>query len=158
VLYRRCWWRARIYRAYRDLARLPLKYLEKGRETCVLPGGELYGSVYFDDLPPEFREKKIPLLIPEEEKRKKEGWYVFGVLHAAGGPSDGQPSAGPAGPELPAEPMDLFATFGAIPGRPETLARRYTLKAYTLEIVAWLALLAGIGLNVFFVRMIITLL
>ncbi|MDR2160142.1 MAG: hypothetical protein LBP23_08780 [Treponema sp.] len=160
VLYRRCWWRARIYRAYRDLARLPLKYLEGGQKTCVLPGGELYGSVYFDDLPPEFRERKIPLLLPETEKRKKEGWYVFGVLNAAGTTAAGGETipAEPDGPALPVEPSDIFAAFGAIPGKPEALARRYTLKAYTLEIVAWLVLLAGIGLNVFFIRMIIILL
>jgi hypothetical protein len=167
VLYRRCWWQGRIYRAWRDLARLPLKHLEGGRETCVLPGGELYGSVYFDELPPEFRERKIPLLIPGAEKRKKEGWYVFGILNAAGDtagdaavrtetPPDGTAPSEEAG--LPAEPSDAFVTFGAVPGKPEILARRYTLKAYTLEIVAWLALLAGIGLNIFFIRMIIFLL
>jgi hypothetical protein len=176
VLYRRCWWQARIYRAWRDLARLPLKYLENGQETRVLRGGELYGSVYFDELPPEFRERNIPLLIPEEERRKKEGWYVFGVLNAAGTAADTVSAETPpegtavgetvstetlpdgAAAVLPAEPSDILVTFGAIPGKPETLARRYTLKAYTLEIVAWLALLAGIGLNVFFIRMIIILL
>ena len=151
VLYRRCWWRARIYRAWRDMARLPLRYLEDGRETRVLPGGEVYGSVYFDELPPEFGKRNIPLLIPEGERRKKEGWYVFGILNAAGADTI-------SGAALPAAPSDILVTFGAIPGKPETLARRYTLKAYTLEIVAWLALLAGIGLNVFFIRMIITLL
>jgi hypothetical protein len=167
VLYRRCWWRARIYRACRDLARLPLKYLEEGRETRVLPGGELYGSVYFDELPPALRERKIPLLIPEEEGRKKEGWRVFGILNAAGPPAAGEtapretPPDGAApseGAALPAEPSDIFVTFGAIPGKPEALARRYTLKAYMLEIVAWLVLLAGIGLNAFFIRMIVILL
>jgi hypothetical protein len=160
VLYRRCWWRARIYRACRDLARLPLTYLKEGRETCVLPGGEVYGSVYFDELPPEFRERKIPLLVPEAEGRKKDGWRVFGILNAGEpvppkAPPDG---AAPLGKRLPAAPQDIFVTFGAVPGKPETLARRYTLKAYILEIVAWLALLAGIGLNAFFIRMIVILL
>jgi hypothetical protein len=56
---------------------------------------------------------------------------------------------------LPREPRDLFATYGAVPGDPEELARRFTHKAYTLEIIAWVLLLAGISLNAFFVGMII---
>jgi hypothetical protein len=147
VLYRRLWWRARIYRANRDLARLPLKYLPRGEGNCQLPGGGWYGMYRYDSLPEEIRST-IPLLILDEEKQKKEGWYVFGAL------------SGPAVKEgeIPSEPKDPFATFGILPGNPETLARRYTARAYTLEIIAWLVLLAGIGLNVFFIRMIIVLL
>jgi hypothetical protein len=99
-------------------------------------------------LPKEAQEGHIPLLIPGEEKRKaefrREQWHIFGALEAQTA-------------ELPREPRDHFATFGILPGPPETLARRYTFKAYTLEIISWLALLAGIGLNIFFVGMIITL-
>jgi hypothetical protein len=55
-------------------------------------------------------------------------------------------------------PADVFAVYGALPGKPETLARRYARKAYLFEITAWLLLLAGIGLNAFFVRTIVVLL
>jgi hypothetical protein len=145
VLYRRLWWRARIFRANRDLVRLPQKYLPGGEGSCRLPGGEWYGVYRCDSLPEEARNA-LPLLILDEGKRKKEGWYVFGAL------------SGPAGGgEIPLEPEDPFATYGILPGKPETLARRYTARAYTLEIIAWLVLLAGIGLNVFFIGMIIAL-
>lgn len=141
VLYHRLWWQARVFRAFRDLARLPQKYLAPGQESCTLPGGELYGSIRFDALPPAVREGKAPLLIPEQKTNE---WYMFGAISP--------------GHELPSEPEDPFATFGVLPGKPEDLARRYTLKAYTLEIISWLALLSGIGLNIFFIGMILTLL
>jgi hypothetical protein len=146
ALYRRLWWRARILRANRDLVRLPLKYLPPDGGRCRLPGGEWYGIYRHDSLPEEARNA-LPLLILDEEKRKKEGWYVFGAF------------SGPAGNgNIPAEPEDPFATFGILPGKPEILARRYTIRAYTLEIIAWLVLLMGIGLNIFFVSMILVLL
>ncbi|GHU75411.1 hypothetical protein FACS189461_1650 [Spirochaetia bacterium] len=47
---------------------------------------------------------------------------------------------------------------GESPAGPEVLARHYTLRAYTLEIIAWLILLAGIGINVYFIQMIVFLL
>ena len=56
---------------------------------------------------------------------------------------------------MPAEPLDSFATFGALPGNPEVLSRHYTRKAYSFEIIAWLLLLAGISLNAFFIALII---
>jgi hypothetical protein len=152
VVYRRLWWRARIFRAHRDLVKLPLRYLPQGEGTCRLPGGEWYGAYSCAALPEETR-RALPLLILDEGKRKKEGWYVFGALPG--------PAENPGPPEeglIPVEPEDPFATYGILPGRPETLARRYTREAYTLEIIAWLMLLAGIGLNAFFVGMIFFLL
>jgi hypothetical protein len=146
VLYRRLWWWARIFRVRRDLVRLPLKYLPRGEGVCRLPGGEWYGACFRDELPETVRQT-LPLLIPDGEKRKKESWYLFGALP---GPSTEN--------SIPAEPEDPFATFGILPGNPEALARRYTFRAYTLELIAWLVLLAGIGLNFFFVRLIFVLL
>jgi hypothetical protein len=140
VLYRRLWWRARIFRAYRDLARLPLRYLAPGQETCTLPGGEMYGFRRCDSPPAGVQEGKIPLLIPEYKSGE---WLMFGALDPGG--------------DLPVEPADPFATFGVLPGKPEKLARNYTILAYTLEIIAWIVLLAGIGLNIFFIRMILVL-
>jgi hypothetical protein len=146
VVYRRLWWRARVFRASRDLAKLPLKYLPRGEGICRLPGGEWYGSCFCTTLSEKVRQS-IPILIQEEEKRKKESWYIFGALP---GPS--------AKDTIPVEPADPFATFGILPDKPEILARRYTFRAYTLEIISWLILLTGIGLNAFFIRMILILL
>jgi hypothetical protein len=150
VVYRRLWWRARIFRAHRDLVKLPLRYLPRGEGVCRLPGGEWYGAYSCAALSEEARQA-LPLLILDEGKRKREGWYVFGALPG--------PAENPGPPErIPSEPEDPFATFGILPGKPETLARRYTLGAYTLEIIAWLMLLAGICLNIFFIGMIFVLL
>jgi hypothetical protein len=142
VLYRSLWWRARIFRAHRDLAKLPLRYLPQGEGICRLPGGEWYGAYCCHSLGEETRNS-LPFLIPDEGKRKKKIWYIFGALpgpDATGG--------------VPAEPEDPFASFGILPDKPGVLARRYTIMAYTLEIIAWLVLLVGIGLNFFFIRMI----
>jgi hypothetical protein len=161
VIYRRLWWRARIFRAYRDLARLPLKYLKPGEESARLPDGERYGFVRYASLPRTGRDKGMPLLIPEEEKRKKAEWHVFGALPPEAAVDGGQAGeiGSPGDPRLPAstpgEPVDNFATFGALPGKPEALARRYTRKAYVFEVISWLLLLAGISLNALFIRQII---
>jgi hypothetical protein len=146
VLYRRLAWRARIFRAYRDLAALPLRYLAPGRESCRLPDGEIYGFRRFEHLPAPAGAKKIPLLIPEYTKEDNAAqWFVYGIL-------DSDTAA------LPAEPADPFATFGAFPEKPEKLSCHYAITAYILEAAAWIALLAGIGLNIFFVRLIFVLL
>jgi hypothetical protein len=157
VMYRRLAWRSRILRAYRDLARLPLRYLSPHKnknssgnfaplvKNCLLPNGEQYGFTCVKELPPQAEEGKIPLLLPELTKAKEDDlWYIFGALRP--------------GEELPVQPEDYFATFGILPGRPEAIARRCEIMAYTLEMAAWLVLLTGIGLNIFFVRMVLVLL
>jgi hypothetical protein len=137
IAYRRLWQGARVYRSFRDLARLPLVY-RSGR----LPNGEPYGARCYRDLP-----EGVPLLAPGMKKSRKELWHVFGVL---------DPDVPPESAGVPREPGDSFATFGAIPGDPEKLARRYTRRAYALEILSWLLLIGGIGLNAFFIGKIIT--
>jgi hypothetical protein len=157
VIYRRLAWRSRILRAYRDLARLPLRYLSLRKnknlsgnlaplvDSCLLPNGEQYGFTCAKELPSQAEEGKIPLLLPELTKTKKDDlWYIFGALRP--------------GEELPVRPEDFFATFGILPGRPETIARRCEILAYTLELTAWLVLLTGIGLNIFFLRIVLVLL
>ncbi|MDR0494152.1 MAG: hypothetical protein LBG95_00780 [Treponema sp.] len=154
VIYRRFAWRSRILRAYRDLARLPLRYLAspKGqalKESSPLPNGELYGFVCSAELPPQAQEGKIPLLLPEFAKAVGSGasqgnlWYIFGALRP--------------GEKMPVQPEDSFATFGILPGRPDLIARHCELAAYMLESAAWLILIAGIGLNIFFLRMVLVL-
>ncbi|MDR1301328.1 MAG: hypothetical protein LBK43_02520 [Treponema sp.] len=145
VLYRRLWWRARIFRAYRDLARLPLKYLAPGTWECRLPDGESYRGVYYDALPVEAAENQIPLLIPEPEEHKT-GWYIFGSLPEG---------TAPEVDALPREPRDPCAIFGAIPGNPEKLARGYTFKAYRYEIISCLFLGAGIGITLSFIGLLV---
>ncbi|MDR3335368.1 MAG: hypothetical protein LBT13_10875 [Treponema sp.] len=145
VLSRRIWKRAKIFRAYRDLARLPLIYMPRGRRSgtweCRLPEGERYGVVYYASLPAEALEIQVPLLIPETEN-KKAGWYIFGSI----------PEGSPTNPHpVPREPLDCFATFGGVPGNPVKLALRYTIQAYLLELGATLLLLTGIGINLFFI-------
>ncbi|GHV18192.1 hypothetical protein FACS189493_7190 [Spirochaetia bacterium] len=142
IFYRRLWWRARIFRAYRDLVRLPLRYLGENGTESPLPDGERYGGVHYETLPPTIvlGDGGIPLIIPEDATGTQKDWYIFGVL----------------GDEIPREPRDVFATYGAIPGKPEKLARSFTIRAYTLEIVSWVLLLMGIGLNAFFIGLIIT--
>jgi hypothetical protein len=144
-IYRRLTWRSRILRAYRDIARLPLRYLTPSEDKGCLPGGESYGFICSAELPPQAQQGKIPLLLPEIGKAKNSGsWYIFGALRP--------------GEDIPSQPEDLFATFGILPGEPASLARRCEVLAYLLEAAAWIILLAGIGLNIFFLRMILTLL
>jgi hypothetical protein len=145
VLYSRMSWQARRLRALWDLARLPLRFLPAGQESSTLSTGEKYGFVKLNSLPPETSEKPIPFLIPElPNERKKTGLYFFGVLN------DGSP--------LPEKSKDPFISFGILPDSPQRLARHYAKKAYTLEVLAWLVLLSGIGLNIIFIYMIMFLL
>ena len=147
-VYRRLWFRARIYRAYRDLARFPLAYISgvpaDGVYRGKLPDGENFCIREYNKLP----DQALPFLIPAAEKRPADSWYAFGAvpdgkMHAEGWPS---------------EPADAFAVAGILPGNPQTLAVRYTRKAYILEIISWIFLACGIGLNLFFIRMILELL
>lgn len=162
-LYRRLGRQAGICRFCRELIRLPLFYFSPEREAPArrgggepppaggikpsspiiqLPDGEPYGYVSRGSLPAT--EGAVPLLIPGERPRKGEAWYVFGSLEGADRPG-----------ELPREPQDLFAPWGAIPGKPEILAREYNVKARLLETASWLILFAGLAVNIFFIGMVI---
>jgi hypothetical protein len=148
LAYRRLWWKARKFRAYRDLVRLPRGYIPAGETRGRLPGGELYIEKEYDTLSAAFYERKIPFIIPAGEKRIGDKWHLFGVL-AQG--DEKNPDA------FPGEPEDGFAVYGAFPGEIEPLVRRYNRKAYTMEVISWLLLLAGIGVNVFFITVILSL-
>jgi hypothetical protein len=163
AVYRRLWWKAKIFRAYRDLAMLPLKYLDHRNRYPLpgtdipsrlrigqLPGGEKYGFVHTNTLPQSKDGETIPLLIPGHYARKKEGWMIFGAL------PDTEQSDG--APILPVRPGDPFGTYGALPGEPHTLARRFNSTAYALEIAGVLLLFIGISLNILFIGLIIYLL
>jgi hypothetical protein len=138
---RRLQWRTRLLRAYRDLARLPLRFFPSGGDTGKLPGGEDYILRRLENLPPEFYKREIPFIIPAGEKRRDDTWHVFGAL-----PEDGD--------ALPGEPGDIFAVYGALPGDPAVLARRYNASAAALEFVSFFFVFASLGLNAFLVRLI----
>jgi hypothetical protein len=144
IFYRRLWWRGRVYRAYRDMIRLPLRYFSGPDLRGFLPDGEEYAGVSYQSLPEELRVKienrEIPLLIPERETGKNTRWYVFGVPGRA-------ETGDTAAKTLPTPPRDSFAPYVAVPGNPEKLATLFNRKAYMLEIVSWALLLAGIALN-----------
>jgi hypothetical protein len=181
VLYQRLWWRARIFRAYRDLARQPLKYLFRKKplsegisagssgETISregqLPDGEPYGFVRLKELPwydPKPGEAGFP--VPADAVRER----LFPLIIPEQRPRKGESwyvfgvldahGATEENSPLPLRPEDPLAAYGAIPGDPEVLAKHYTLAAYTMEIAGGLLLLTGITLNILFITLIIYLL
>jgi hypothetical protein len=135
VVYQRLWRQARLFRIYRDIARLPLKY-----HANTLPSGEHYGALRYASQP----EERFPLLIPATG-RKKDGWYIFGHIQEHAETTS-----------MPTEPLDPFAPFGTLPGNPERLARRYIVTAHVLEIISWLFLLGGIVINLLFLLWFVT--
>jgi len=142
VLYRRMTWNARKLRAYKDMARLPLRYLQQDDENSVLSTGETYGYKKFDSLPAEAEQAGFPFLTPDREEKNPQ-WYLFGILDSS---------------TLPSKSKDPFVSFGILPSSPQLLSRRYAVKAYTLEIFAWILLLIGICINIIFIYLILFLL
>jgi hypothetical protein len=51
--------------------------------------------------------------------------------------------------------QEAFEISGAQQGDTEPQALRYNLAAYSLAIISWIFLLAGIGINVFFIALIL---
>jgi hypothetical protein len=142
-LYRRLTWHARKLRAYWDIVRLPTRYLQEGQESANLSTGEKYGFVKIDSLPP-YEKEKIPWLIPENTGgAEKDDLYFFGVI--------GQGN-------LPERSKDPFVSYGLLPAEPAILARRYAIISYTTEAVAWIIMLLGIGINIIFIFLILSLL
>jgi len=142
ALHRRMRWYSRKFRAYWDLARLPLRYLKPGEESAVLTTGEKYGFVKLNSLPVDGAKEEIPLLIPESfmEKGKHELLF-FGVMGLNG--------------DLPVRSKDKFASYGIMPANPALLTRRYAVSAYIADIFAWLVLFLGISINIVFIFMIL---
>jgi len=143
TLYRSMTWDARKLRAYWDIAMLPLRYLQTGQQSETLCNGEKYGYIKFDTLPET--EETIPLLIPDAfYKGKKTQWHFFGIIN------ENSP--------LPQRSKDPFVSFGILPNEPSLLAKRYAIRSYLLEALAWLVLVAGIFINVVFIFLILMLL
>jgi hypothetical protein len=140
--YRRLAWHARKLRTFRELSNLPLKYLETGMESRILNTGEKYGFIKIDSLSPE-EMKNIPYLIPETAEEGGD-FYCFGIL----------PEEKTQTPPLPKRSKDPFVSFGMLNDKAEVLSRRYAIKAYSVELTAWIILILGIISNVVFIMMI----
>ncbi|GHU22384.1 hypothetical protein FACS1894172_01550 [Spirochaetia bacterium] len=134
ILYRWMWRRSRIFRSYRDMIRLPLKYTLNNR----LPNGEPYCMIRSKTCP-----DSVPLFIPIISTRNVPEWYIVGV--DSGGP-------------YPAEPSDCSAPYGALPGNPELMSKRYDWWALWLEVAAWILFAAGIIVNIAFIWLVLRLL
>jgi len=52
--------------------------------------------------------------------------------------------------EAPKDPTDPFTGFSMFPDATLRLARQFLFKAYALEVLTWILLLTGIGLNIVF--------
>ena len=168
VLYRRIIWSAKKITAYREMARLPLRYLTSGQESASLSTGELYGYKKLNALPQAAKEGEIPFLIPGAKEEKTQEWYFFGVLEPeesrtpeedrASGENPADESCHDENKNLPKRSKDPFVSFGILPANIVFTARRYAIKAYALEMLSWFILLSGIAANVVFIMLILSLL
>jgi len=148
LLYRRITWHARRFRAYWDIVRLPTHYLQDGEESAVLSTGEKYGFIKIKS--PSDAAENTPFLIPEYDTEENPEWHFFGVL---------TPESSAENNTMPKNSsIDPFVSFGLLHGRPKQLASRYAIKAYTMEVLAWILLLLGISINVVFIFVILSLL
>jgi hypothetical protein len=133
IIYRQLWWRACLYRVFRDIALLPLKY---GASNNAVDNSPAYQCRLYENLPAGI---KLPRLIPVDKPEKNEQWYTAGVS------PDGNVQ----------EPSNPFIACGLLPGRPKVISRIYNRKALLFEALAWFVLATGIALNVFFAELII---
>jgi hypothetical protein len=145
--YRRCAWLARRFRVYSDLARIPLGQISSAKSVC---NAGVYGCVTYENLHEDAITGKIPVLMPEyAHPMRGQKWHLYGMLPDGGTPAEGGPD------KSPREPGDPFVFFGALPGDPHFLAGKFKARAYIMEAAAWLILLAGIGLNIVFIGIIL---
>jgi hypothetical protein len=140
LIYRNLWLRVCIYRVFRDVALLPLRYAAR-RNAPQSQSGAVYECRMLDALP---GNSKIPCLLPASKPEKNESWHMAGFFDDAG-----------TGEPLAVASTNPFIPCGLLPGSPKTVSQRYNRKAVLLEVSAWLALAAGIALNIFFAELII---
>jgi hypothetical protein len=155
-MYRRMIWYSRKYKAYWDISRLPLQYLKPNQESILLRTGEKFGFVKMDSLPSADMDGDIPFLIPQTTREEKtQQWYFFGIL-----PSEKENPAEEKQAEnnLPEKSKDPFVCYGILPAKPEALTRRYVIRAYSFEVLAWILLFLSIVLNGIFIGIILSLL
>jgi hypothetical protein len=141
-LYTRFWRQARMFRSYRDMFRLPLKYLPRGTTQALLPDGEKYGFLTFNDLPAWVHEDDISPLPYKLKHKLTDSWYIFGCFTG----NDAIPLTAP---------NDPFAAFTVFPDDPKKLAQIYAKKAHRREILSGIMFFLGITLNCFFIALIL---
>ena len=153
--YRRLRWYSRKYKAYWDIIRIPLQYLEPDQESTLLSTGEKFGFIKIDSLPPAALNGDIPFLIPQTIKEgKAQQWYFFGIL-----PPDKNPTVeNQAEDSLPVKSRDPFVCYGILPAKPQSLIRCFITKAYSFEALAWSLLTLVIVFNGIFIGLILSLL
>jgi hypothetical protein len=140
LIYRNLWMRACIYRVFRDVALLPMKYADH-HNAPQSQSGAVYECRMLDALPDN---SEIPRLLPASKPEKNESWHMAGFFGEDG-----------TGEPLTSVSPNPFIPCGLLPGSPKTVSRKYNRKAVLIEVSAWLALIAGIALNVFFAELII---
>ncbi|MDR1836421.1 MAG: hypothetical protein LBQ89_02065 [Treponema sp.] len=162
IPYRRMMWQSQKLRTYRDLARLPMRYLRQDQNSGILNTGEMYCYVKVNSLPPA-AQGEIPLLVPDvsfNSEDKKQQWYFFGVVEAGAGAADLKAHNGSStqyeNDSLPKRSKDPFVSFGVLPKDPVSLARSYAVRAYTTLVLALFFMLSGIGINIAFIVLILT--
>jgi hypothetical protein len=149
-LYRRFWKRARLYRAERDLLKLPLRYmqdlkdLENKEYSFMLPDKEQYSMLCRS----KETAKQDPLLtlnIPlrecslQKEVDKEKDYYFFGISDNNG---------------LLKKPHDPMCELIYTPGNPYRLAEACQKKAIKVGLLSAFFIFSGLGINlisVFFI-------
>ena len=128
ALYRRLWRRARMYRACRDLIRLPLRHAVAG------DGGNPYGYLTFPSLPDAGDDA---LLVPFLENQSTiSEWRWYGML-----------ARDENGILQVREPKDPMVAYGLVPGPLDRIVQEFNRKARFFEFASWTVLLAGIVVN-----------
>jgi hypothetical protein len=130
LLYRHLWQRSCLYRVFRDVVVLPLKYLAS-EYVCRKFEGQPSGEA-------------PPRIIPAATPEKNETWYVSSMVNDEA--EQGMTMKVSSNP---------FITYGLIPGSPKVISRIYNRNALLFEIAAWGILAVGIALNAFFAELII---
>jgi hypothetical protein len=140
-VYRRLMWHSQKTRAYRDLARLPLRYLRQGTDNRILSTGEKYGFLKVNSLPTSEISSLVPGALRED---KKQELYFFGVLDE--------------NEKMPVKSIDPFVSFGILPANLVLHSYRYAIRTCALEVLAWIFLALGIIFNVIFIMIILLML
>jgi len=153
LLYRRITWHARKLRAYWDIVRFPMRYLKDGEESAFLSTGEKYGFIKIKS--PSEAAENAPFFITDYDEEENPDWHFFGVLPTE---SSGENKENPEILLPKKSSDDPFVSYGLLHGQPKRLASTYAVRAYSLEVLAWLLLLSGITINVAFIFVILSLL
>ncbi|MCL1958312.1 MAG: hypothetical protein FWF68_01790, partial [Spirochaetes bacterium] len=82
-------------------------------------------------------------------------WYFFGILPPV---KSDLTEENPAEDNLPEKSKDPFVFYGILPAKPESIIRRYVIKAYSFEALSWILLISSVVFNGIFIGIILSLL